>query len=119
MRAKAEEDKKKAEEEKSQRKKEQERLISDEKNIKSLQEKLIKETEQGKKNSTALISNKRVGVNFKNKKYVEIPIVSHESEKPSITFEEIGSGKIFASNYDNNNYSFLHNNFIKKKAASN
>ena len=34
-----------------------------------------------------------------NKKYVEIPIVSHESEKPSITFEEIGSGKIFASNY--------------------
>ena len=34
-----------------------------------------------------------------SKKYPEIPIVAHESEKPSITFEEIGSGKMYASNY--------------------
>ncbi len=35
----------------------------------------------------------------KDKKFDEIPIISHESEKPFITFEEIGAGKIFASNY--------------------
>ena len=35
----------------------------------------------------------------KDKKYEEIPIISHESEKPCITFEEIGSGKMYASNY--------------------
>ena len=34
-----------------------------------------------------------------SKKYPEIPIVAHESEMPSITFEEIGSGKMYASNY--------------------
>ena len=34
-----------------------------------------------------------------SKKYQEIPIVAHESEMPSITFEEIGSGKMYASNY--------------------
>ena len=38
-------------------------------------------------------------MSLKDKKYVEIPIISHESEKPCITFEEIGSGKINASNY--------------------
>ena len=34
----------------------------------------------------------------KDKKYAEIPIIAHESEKPGFTFEEIGSGKIYASN---------------------
>ena len=34
-----------------------------------------------------------------SKKYQEIPIVAHESDKPSITFEEIGSGKMYSSNY--------------------
>ena len=34
----------------------------------------------------------------KDKKYAEIPIIAHESEKPCFTFEEIGSGKIYASN---------------------
>ena len=38
-------------------------------------------------------------MSLKDKKYVEIPIISYESEKPCITFEEIGSGKIYASNY--------------------
>ena len=33
-----------------------------------------------------------------SKKYLEIPIIAHESEKPSITFEEISSGKIYSSN---------------------
>ena len=31
--------------------------------------------------------------NFKNKKYIEIPIIAHDSEKPSIVFEEINVGK--------------------------
>ena len=35
----------------------------------------------------------------KEKKFEEIPIIAHKSEKPYITFEEIGSGKLFASNY--------------------
>ena len=35
----------------------------------------------------------------KDKKYEEIPIVSHKSEKPCIIFEEVGSGKLYASNY--------------------
>ena len=39
----------------------------------------------------------------KNKKYAEIPIIAHESEKPNITFEEIGSGKMYASNYSSKN----------------
>lgn len=34
-----------------------------------------------------------------SKKYKEIPIIAHESEKPSIAFEEISSGKLYASNY--------------------
>lgn len=32
-----------------------------------------------------------------NKKYIEIPIISHKSEKPSFVFEEITSGKIYPS----------------------
>jgi len=39
-----------------------------------------------------LISNKG-----KNKKYVEIPVVAHESEKPKIVFEEINVGKLYSS----------------------
>ena len=34
----------------------------------------------------------------KDKKYREIPIIAHESEKPLMTFEEIGSGKMYPSN---------------------
>ena len=33
------------------------------------------------------------------KKYITIPIISHESEKPNIIFEEIGSGKLYPTNY--------------------
>ena len=33
----------------------------------------------------------------KNKKYVEIPVVAHESEKPKIVFEEINVGKLYSS----------------------
>ena len=40
------------------------------------------------------ISNKG---NNKNKKYVEIPVVAHESEKPKIVFEEINVGKLYSS----------------------
>lgn len=35
--------------------------------------------------------------NNKNKKYVEIPVVAHESEKPKIVFEEINVGKLYSS----------------------
>ena len=38
------------------------------------------------------ISNK-----VKNKKYIEIPVVAHESEKPKIVFEEINVGKLYSS----------------------
>ncbi len=34
-----------------------------------------------------------------NEKYKTIPIISHESEKPNMIFEEIGSGKIYSTNY--------------------
>ena len=34
---------------------------------------------------------------YKNKKYVEIPVVAHESEKPKVVFEEINVGKLYSS----------------------
>ena len=34
-----------------------------------------------------------------SKKYNTIPIISHESEKPNIIFEEIGAGKLYSTNY--------------------
>ena len=34
---------------------------------------------------------------YKNKKYVEIPVVEHESEKPKVVFEEINVGKLYSS----------------------
>lgn len=37
-----------------------------------------------------------------NKKYKEIPIVAHDSEKPSIVTEELDAGKIFPSFYNSN-----------------
>ena len=42
---------------------------------------------------------------MKNKKYSEIPIISHESEKPSIITEELSSGKIYPSifNFEKSN----------------
>lgn len=33
----------------------------------------------------------------KNKKYVEIPVIAHESEKPKVVFEEINVGKLYSS----------------------
>ena len=33
----------------------------------------------------------------KNKKYLEIPVVAHESEKPKVVFEEINVGKLYSS----------------------
>ena len=38
--------------------------------------------------------------NLKIKKYIEIPIIAHDSEKPSYTFEEINSGKIHCSSHN-------------------
>ena len=37
--------------------------------------------------------------NQNNKKYIEIPIISHNSEKPSISFEQINSGKMNKFSY--------------------
>ena len=37
-----------------------------------------------------------------NKKYKEIPIVAHESEKPSVVIEEFNAGKIYPSLYKPN-----------------
>ena len=48
--------------------------------------------------------------NFKEKNKEKISNFDIENN-----IKEFYSNKIFASNYDNNNYSFLHNNFIKKK----
>ena len=50
------------------------------------------------KNSSANIKTKdknKVNKAKTNKKYMEIPIVAHESEKPSLIMEEIQSGKIY------------------------
>ena len=44
--------------------------------------------------SNKVISGKNKG---KNKKYVEIPVVAHESEKPKVVFEEINVGKLYSS----------------------
>ena len=48
------------------------------------------------KNTTTNIKNKdKCKVTKTNKKYAEIPIVVHESEKPSLLMEEMRSGKIY------------------------
>jgi hypothetical protein len=48
------------------------------------------------KNTTTNIKNKdKCKVSKTNKKYAEIPIVVHESEKPSLLMEEMRSGKIY------------------------
>ena len=46
-----------------------------------------------------------------NKKYKEIPIVAHESEKPSAVTEELDAGKIYPSLYNSN----LDNKKLDKK----
>jgi len=46
-----------------------------------------------------------------NKKYKEIPIVSHESEKPSVVTEELDAGKIYPTLFKSN----LGNNKLSKK----
>ena len=45
-----------------------------------------------------------------NKKYMDIPIVAHESEKPSVVTEELNCGKIYPSLYKTN----LDNNKLSK-----
>ena len=37
----------------------------------------------------------KVNKDNKNKKYIEIPIIAHESEKPSLIMEEMRAGKIY------------------------
>ena len=49
-----------------------------------------------------------------NKKYKEIPIVAHESEKPSVVTEELDAGKIFPSLYKSN----LDNKKLGKKTTN-
>ena len=49
-----------------------------------------------------------------NKKYKEIPIVAHESEKPSVVTEELDAGKIFPSLYKSN----LDNKKLDKKTTN-
>ena len=46
--------------------------------------------------SNKVLFGKNKGKN-KNKKYVEIPVVAHESEKPKVVFEEINVGKLYSS----------------------
>ena len=48
--------------------------------------------------------------NFKEKNKEKISHFDIENN-----LKEFYSNKIFASNYDKNNYSLLHNNYIKKK----
>ena len=47
-----------------------------------------------KPKSNKVIFGKNKG---KKKKYVEIPVVAHESEKPKVVFEEINVGKLYSS----------------------
>ena len=49
-----------------------------------------------------------------NKKYKEIPIVTHESEKPSVVIEEFNAGKIYPSLYKPN----LDNNKLNEKKTN-
>ena len=63
-----------------------------------------------------------INKNKNNKKYIEIPIIVHDSEKPSISVEEINGGKINSliqtsvTTYNKQNYlkQILENNLKKK-----
>lgn len=59
--------------------------------------------------------------NIKTKKYDEIPIIPHESEKPSKAFEETSAGKLYSSicnslnNYNENNKKVKEPKYCKEK----
>ena len=63
-----------------------------------------------------------INKNKNNKKYIEIPVIAHDSEKPSISVEEINGGKINSliqtsvTTYNKQNYlkQILENNLKKK-----
>ena len=63
-----------------------------------------------------------INKNKNNKKYIEIPVIAHDSEKPSISVEEINGGKINSliqtsvTTYNKENYlkQLLENNLKKK-----
>jgi ubiquitin C-terminal hydrolase len=54
-----------------------------------------KDTSKNNENPQKVDINDKKKTN--NKKYKEIPIIAHESEKPSIAFEEIDAGKLYSS----------------------
>jgi len=56
--------------------------------------------------------------NFKCKKYFDIPIVAHDSEKPSIAFEEINFGKL-NSNFQTSFTTYKDLDLEKNKPVSN
>ena len=68
--------------------------------------------------------NKNVNINKKrdNKKYIEIPVIAHDSEPPSITIEQYNGGimnsissmKKYKKNVDNK-IDYIYKNIIKKK----
>ena len=79
--------------------------------IQNTSPKNIFKREQGKKNSTALISNKRVGVNFKNKKYVEIDRMQERLNK-SLEILKIVNEK--CKNIDNDIETFVKEEIINE-----
>ena len=74
---------------------------------------IIEEMNAGKSHSTMPVTNYKGGIiqqnkqpstklrnikkNLKNKKYKEIPIIPHDSEKPSTVIEEMNSGKYYST----------------------
>ena len=87
------------------KKEEKENIIKDKKDknlqkVKSVKEKEITYTPEIKTKTIILRTHKENKENIKpkiNKKFIDFPIISHMSEKPSYVFEEIASGKIYPS----------------------
>lgn len=69
---------------------------------------------KNKQISNQLRSSKK---ELKIKKYVEIPIISHNSEKPNFIMEEINSGK-FYSNIKTSKTTYKENNYQKNNQKS-
>ena len=62
----------------------------------------IKDKNRGKiKNTINYNAIREVsGINTKSNKYIQPPVVSHPSEPPTLTFEEINNGKLMASSHN-------------------
>ena len=93
----------------------------------------IKDKNRGKiKNTINYNAIREVsGINTKSNKYIQPPVVSHPSEPPTLTFEEINNGKLIASphnfcdyieilekeNKENENEELVQEEIIEKKQS--